>query len=150
MKVRINNEVVSDKLRMRIRLDYRAEEKSGRFLFGGKTNEAMAEAVREQQMNILKNVPLQGVTIQEFDTGLDTYLVTEEVNKRTREAAYAPLVLTLKADHIEDVLPLLLKTAFRKVEMLGPENVSVSKQEMERLMFTINKLFRQKESPSDQ
>lgn len=141
MKIRINEEMVTEKFRVRIRLDFRAEEKSGRFLFGGKTNEAMAEAVREQQMNLLKNLPLQGITLQDFDNSMKVYLVADEINRRSREAAYAPLIITLKADNIENILPFLLKPEFRKIEILGPENTNLTKQEMERLLFSISKLF---------
>ena len=141
MKIKINEEMVTEKFRVRIRLDFRAEEKSGRFLFGGKTNEAMAEAVREQQMNLLKNVPLQGITLQDFDNSMKVYLVADEINRRSRESADAPLIITLKADNIEDILPFLLKPEFRKIEILGPENTNLTKQEMERLLFSISKLF---------
>lgn len=144
MKLRINDEIVTEKLRLRIRLDFQAEQKSGRFLFGGKTNEAMAETVREQQMSLLKNVPLQGICLQDFDNSMAIYSMTETSNRRTREVAYAPLILTIKADNIEDVLPLLVKPEFRKIEVLGPENICVSKQEMERLMFSIFRVFRER------
>ena len=142
MKIRINDELVTEKLRLKIRLDFRAEERSGRFLFGGKTNLAMAENVREQQINLLKNVPLQGISLQDFDNTMEVYVMTEETDRRTREAAYAPLILTLKADNVEDVIPFLLRPEFRKIEILGPESINMSKQEMERLMFSISKLFR--------
>lgn len=142
MKIRINDELVAEKLRLKIRLDFRAEERSGRFLFGGKTNLAMAGNVREQQINLLKNIPLQGISLQDFDSTMEVYVMTEETNRRTREVAYAPLILTLKADNIEDIIPFLLRPEFRKIEILGPESINISKQEMERLMFSIFKLFR--------
>lgn len=142
MKIRINDELVTEKLRLKIRLDFRAEERSGRFLFGGKTNLAMAGNVREQQINLLKNVPLQGISLQDFDSTMEVYVMTEDANRRTREVAYAPLILTLKADNIEDIIPFLVRPEFRKVEILGPESINMSKQEMERLMFSIFKLFR--------
>lgn len=141
MKIRINDGIITEKIRLRIRLDFRAEERSGRFLFGGKTNQAMAENVREQQINLLKNVPLQGIRLQDFDTSMEGYLMTEETSRRTREVAYAPLILTLIADNIEDVIPFLLRPEFRKIEILGPENINMSKQEMERFLFSVFKLF---------
>ncbi|KUO66378.1 MAG: hypothetical protein APF84_18310 [Gracilibacter sp. BRH_c7a] len=144
MKIRINDEIVTEKLRLQIRLDYKAEERSGRFLFGSKTNQAMAETVREQQINLLKNIPLQGIDLQDFDSSMEVYVITEEKNRRTREVAYAPLILTLKADNIQDVIPFLLRPEFKKIEILGPESINISKQEMERLMFSIFKLFSDK------
>ncbi len=144
MKIKINDEIVTEKLGLRIRLDFRAEERSGRFLFGGKTNLAMAESVRDQQINLLKNVPLQGIYLQDFDSTMEVYVMTEETNRRSREVAYAPLILTLKADNIEDVVPFLLKPEFRKIEILGPDNINMTKQGMERLLFSVSKLFRAK------
>ncbi len=141
IKVRINDETVSWKLKFRIRLDFRAEEKSGRFFFGGKTSEAMAEAVREQQMALLKNVPLQGITFDDFDASMDIYLVNEGDHRRKQEAAYAPLLVTCKADNIEDVFPLLLRPEFKKIEVLGPDSINIERLELERLLYSIFKSF---------
>ncbi len=143
IKVRINDETTSEKLKLRIRLDFRAEEKSGRFFFGGKTSEAMAEAVREQQMGLLKNVPIQGVVIEDFDASMDIYLVNEGDHRRKQEVAYAPLLVTIKADDIEDVFSLLLRPEFKKVEVLGPENINIRRLELERLLYSIFKSYRQ-------
>ncbi|NLI91727.1 MAG: hypothetical protein GX434_05820 [Peptococcaceae bacterium] len=143
VKVRINDETVSAKLKFRIRLDFRAEEKSGRFLFGGKTSEAMAEAAREQQMGLLKHVPLQGISFEDFDAGMDIYLVKEGDQRRRQEVAYAPLLITLKADHVEDIFPLLLRPEFKKIEALGPESIQIERLELERLLYSICKNFQQ-------
>lgn len=143
IKVRINDETVSGKMRFRIRMDFRAEEKSGRFFFGGKTSEAMAEIIREQQMGLLKNVPLQGLTFEDFDASMDIYLVNEGDHRRKQEVAFAPLLVTLKADNIEDVFPLLLRTEFKKIEVLGPDNISLERADLERLLYSIFKSFRQ-------
>lgn len=144
IKVKINDETISEKLRLQVRLDFRAEEKSGRFFFGGKTSEAMAETLREQQMGLIKNVPLQGLTFEHFDASMDIYLVEEGDQRRKREAAFAPLVITLKADSIEDVFPLLLRPEFKKIEVLGPDNIKITKVELERLLYTIFKNFQEK------
>lgn len=143
IKVRINDETVSGKMRFRIRMDFRAEEKSGRFFFGGKTSEAMAETIREQQMGLLKNVPLQGLTFEDFDASMDIYLVNEGDHRRKQEVAFAPLLVTLKADNIEDVFPLLLRTEFKKIEVLGPDNINLERADLERLLYSIFKSFRQ-------
>lgn len=143
IKVRINDELLSGKLKFRIRLDFRAEEKSGRFFFGGKTSEAMAEEVREQQVGLLKNVPLQGISFEDFDASMDIYLVNEGDQRRKQEVAYAPLLVTIKADNIEDVFPLLLRPEFKKIEALGPESITIERLELERLMYTISKNFKQ-------
>jgi hypothetical protein len=47
MKIRIGNELLIEHVRVRIRLDYRGESRGGRFFFGGKSKEEMAEIMRE-------------------------------------------------------------------------------------------------------
>ncbi len=141
LKVKINNELAAGKLKFKMRLDFRAEEKSGRFFFGGRSNEAMAEAIREQQTALLKNVPLQGINFEEFDASMDIYLVNEGDLHRKREVAYAPLLITFVADHIEDVFPLLFRPEFKKIEVIGPENVNIERLELERLLYAIFKNF---------
>lgn len=139
MKIKINNETLAEKLLLKIRLDFKAQEKAGRFFFGGKTGEAMAETVRQQQVGLLKNLPLQGIVLEDFDTSLDIYLVAESDHGRRQEAAYAPLVLTLKADSMEDVLPLVIRPEFRKIELLEPDKISLDKKQAERLLYSISR-----------
>ncbi|NLL53278.1 MAG: hypothetical protein GX248_11325 [Peptococcaceae bacterium] len=143
LKVRVNNELINGKLRFKVRLDFRAEEKSGRFLFGGKSSEAMAEAVREQQASLLKNVPIQGITFEEFDTSMDIYLVNEGDQRRKKEVAYAPLIVTFVADNIEDVFPLIFRPEFKKIEVLGPENINIDGLELERMLYSIFRKYRE-------
>ena len=143
LKVRINNELVPGKLRFKIRLDFRAEEKSGRFLFGSKSSEAVAEELREQQTRLLKNVPIQGITFEEFDASMDIYLVNEGDQRRKKEVAYAPLIVTLVADNIEDVFPLLFRPEFKKIEVLGPESINIDSTELERLLYSVFRKYRE-------
>ncbi len=143
LKVRINNELVAGKIKLKMRLDFRAEEKSGKFFFGGKSCEAMAETIREQQMGLLKNVPLQGIAFDEFDASMDIYLVNEGDQRRKKEVAYAPLLVTFFTDDIEDVVPLLIRPEFKKIEVLGPENINIERLELERLLYSIFKSVRQ-------
>jgi len=142
IKVRINEDTPV-RLKLRIRLDFRAEEKSGRFFFGGKTSEAMAQAVREQQMGLLKHVPLQGISFEDVDASLDIYVVNEGDQRNKKEAAYAPLIITLKAEHLEDVFPLLFRPEFKKVEVLEPSNVSMERMDLERLLYMMFNSFKQ-------
>lgn len=137
MKVKINEETVKHKLRFRIRLDFRGEEKAGRFFFGSKTSAEMANDVRKEQINQLKNVPLKGLTFEDLDQTQDIYFLQEDDHHRKQEAAYAPLVITVKAEHIEDVFPLLFRPEFKKIEVLGPENVHLERYELERLLYSI-------------
>ncbi|MGI5901032.1 MAG: hypothetical protein ACOX7U_00985 [Desulfitobacteriia bacterium] len=137
MRVRINNELIRGKLRFRIRLDFEAEEKTGRFFFGGKSCEEMAELVRKEQINLLQNIPLPGIIIEDFDDSLEIYVLNSGEQRRKKEIAYAPLKITLQADYLESIFPLLLRPEFKKVEVLSPENLNLDKLELERLLYAI-------------
>lgn len=138
MKIRIGNEVLTEHVRVKIRLDFKGEGKSGRFLFGGKSREEIAEQVREQQVALLRNVPLQGVFIEEIDLSLDLYIVGESDGRKSRDVAYAPVLLTLRLENIDDLLPFVLKTEFRKIEFLSPENLTLHRLDVERLFFRMS------------
>ncbi len=143
MKIRIGNELLTEHVRVRIRLDYRGESRTGRFFFGGKSKEQMAETMREQQVALLRNVPLQGVLMEDVDLSLDIYVVSEVDGRRTHEVAYAPIIMTLRIENLDDLLPLLIKPEFRKIEFLSPENISLHRLDMERLLFRLSQSFQQ-------
>lgn len=138
MKIRIGNEVLTEHIRARIRLDFRGEGKSGRFIFGGKNQEEIAEQVREQEVALLRNVPMQGIFLEDIDVSLDLYTVTESDGRRKREVAYAPVVLTLRLENLDDLLPFTIKPEFRKIEFLSPENLQIHRLDVERLFFRIS------------
>lgn len=143
MKIRIGDEILSEHIRVRIRLDFKGEGKSGRFLFGGKSKEEIAEQTREQQVALLRNVPLQGIVIEEFDLNLDIYTVSESDGRRSREIAYAPVILALRLENIDDLLPLIIKPEFRKIEFLSPENLNIYRLDAERLFFRVHQLMQE-------
>ena len=103
----------------------------------------MAETMREQQVALLRNVPLQGISIEDVDLSLDVYAVTEGDGRRTHEVAYAPIILTLRIENLDDLLPLLIKPEFRKIDFLSPENISLHRLDMERLLFRLSQSFQQ-------
>ncbi|MFA6808187.1 MAG: hypothetical protein WCR27_04270 [Eubacteriales bacterium] len=141
MRVRINDNTVSDNLILKIRLDFRAEGKNGRFFFGTKTCQAMAELCREEQKNILKNVPLKGVVLLDIDMSMDIYSIQEGERRRKREIAYAPLLLTIQVDSIENIIPLIIRQEFKQIELVKPENYNVSKLELKRLIYVIHNTY---------
>lgn len=143
MKIKIGDELLIEHVRVRIRLDYPGEARNGRFFFGGKSKEQMAEAIREQQVALLRNVPFQGVTIEDVDLNQDIYVVSEGEGRHTHEIAYAPIILGLRVENLDDLLPLLMKPEFRKIEFLSPETISLHRLDMERLFFRISQSFQQ-------
>ncbi|HVJ48370.1 hypothetical protein [Desulfitobacterium sp.] len=143
MKIRIGDEVLTEHIRVRVRLDFKGAGKKGRFLFGGKSKEEMAEQTREQEVALLRNIPLQGIVIEEFDLSLDIYTVSEFDGRRNQEIAYAPVILTLRLENLDDLLPLILKSEFRKIEFLSPENLNIYRLDAERLLFRVHQLMKE-------
>jgi hypothetical protein len=123
-------------IKARIRLDFRGQARPGRFLFGGKPVDKAAEEAREQQVALLRNVPIQGVHIEDIDMSAEVYTVWDDVTNN--EIAYAPVILTLRAENLEDLLRFIAREDFRKIEVIEPGRVVLSRQDMERLLFKIN------------
>jgi len=123
-------------IRVKIRLDFKGKGKPGRFLFGGKSTDKAAEEAREQQVSILRNVPIQGIHVEDIDAGTDVYSVVDEINHT--EVSYAPLVLTLNADGLESVIKFITRDDFRKIEIVDPDAISMTRYDIERLMFRIH------------
>lgn len=136
MKVKIGDEVIQSNIKLRVRLDYRGETRPAKFFFGGKNTEKVAEEIREQKVAQLRNVPVQGIKIEDIDNTLDVYTVADEINGE--EVAYAPVILTVWADTIEDVIRFVMREEFRKVEILEPEQMLVTRQDVERFLFKMN------------
>ncbi len=143
MKIRIGNEVLTEHIRVKIRLDFKGEGKGGRFIFGGKSREEIAEQVREQEVALLRNVPLQGVFLEDIDLSLDLYIVSQSDGRKKREVAYAPVLLTLRIENLDDLLPLILKPEFRKIEFLSPENLAIHRLDVERLFFRMSQCLQE-------
>lgn len=121
---------------VKVRLDFKGSGKPGRFLFGGKATDKAAEEFREQQVAIFRNVPLQGIQIVDIDVSTEVYTVNDEVTNN--DTAYAPLMLTIKADSLENLLRFITREDFRKIEILDPASISLSHYDIERLFFKMH------------
>ena|GEM_PF-171210 len=140
VKTRVGDEMVNSIIRVKIRLDYKGMHKPGRFFFGGKNTEDVAEEVRNQQVGMLRNVPLQGIIIEEVDMSGDVYTVFDEIINT--HVAYAPVVLTISSDSMEDIVRFIAREEFRKVEILEPENMVMNKIDIERVLFKFSEELR--------
>lgn len=127
-------------LRLKVRFDYRGESMQKKLFSRRKEGEEIAEEVREQRATLLRNIPIQGVRIEDINTNGEVYVLTDETSGH--EVAYAPVEFVLEADTIEDVIPLLLRDEFRKVEVLSPEEVILDKYQIERIIYKINEELR--------
>ncbi len=134
-----------DGVLLKVRLDFKGTGKPGRFLFGGKPTDRAAEEAREQQVAVFRNVPLQGIQIVDIDASADVYTVYDDMTNS--DTAYAPLVLTVKADSLENAIRFIARDDFRKIEILDPAFVTLNHSDIERLLFKVHeemKEFRQR------
>jgi hypothetical protein len=133
-----------DGILIKVRLDFKGNGRPGRFLFGGKPMDKAAEESREQQIAIFRNVPLQGMQIMDIDVSSDVYSVYDDLNNN--ETAYAPLILTIKADALENVIRFIARDDFRKIEILDPAFISLNHSEIERLLFKVHEEMKESRS----
>jgi hypothetical protein len=110
-----------DKIRMRVRFDYVGREKNGILFFGSKTSEEMAEEIRQQQAALFRNIPIQGILIEEIDMGQEVYSVTDDVTGKS--TTYAPITISFYADSIADAIKFYMKEEFRTIETIAPETL---------------------------
>ena len=129
------------RLKFKIRFDYKGKAKPPRFFFGGKKAEIAAQDIREKQVTLWRNMPLQGLSIDDVEMGDIYYLYDEDLDE---DAAYAPLEMMVTADSLEDLLHFVLREEFRRIEILEPKNIRINNRETERLFFKINELMQSK------
>ena len=125
-----------DGILVKVRLDFKGTGKPGRFLFGGKPTDKVAEEAREQHVAIFRNVPIQGIHIMDIDVSTEVYTVFDDLHNS--EVAFAPLVLTIKADRLENVIRFIIRDDFRKIEILDPAFISLDHTDIERLFFRVH------------
>ncbi|MDA8440791.1 MAG: hypothetical protein M0Z55_00210 [Peptococcaceae bacterium] len=141
VKVLAGDDLITRRLRAKVRLDYKSETKPNKFLFGGKNVEDAAEEVREQKVSLLRNVPIQGIGIEDIDMSVEIYVVKDDMSGHT--VAYAPVLITVSADSIEDLSRFIIADEFRKIEILEPEQIFYDRQDLERFLFKISQEMRQ-------
>lgn len=124
-----------DGVLLKVRLDFKGTGKPGRFLFGGKPTDRAAEEAREQQVAVFRNVPIQGIQIVDIDASAEVYTVYDDLTNS--DTAYAPLVLTVKADSLENTIRFIARDDFRKIEILDPAYVTLNHSDIERLLFKV-------------
>jgi len=137
MKADINE---NSELTVKIRLDFKGQARPGRFFLGGKPVDKVAEEIREQQVALFRNVPVQGVHIEDIEMSTEVYTVWDELNNS--EVAYAPVILTVTAENMVDLLRFIAREEFRKIEVIEPAHQYLTKYDMERLLFKMHEEFR--------
>ncbi len=127
-----SSEIPDKTIHFKVRFDFKGKSKPARFFFGRKNTEEMAHIAREQQVALWKHVPLQGIDIVKINTE-ETYLVLDE--DEGEEVAYAPLVMEIKASALEDLVIFVIREEFRRLEIIEPEDLKLTRQGLERLFF---------------
>ncbi len=138
---RVTGSMADGQFRAKIRLDFRGMSRRGRFLFGTKPTDKVAEEIREQHVALLRNVPVQGIQIEDIDMGGQIYTVYDE--SINAEVAYAPVELTIVSDALESVLRFISREEFRRIEIIAPPNLTLSRFEIERMFFKVHEEIRQ-------
>ncbi|MCL6609902.1 MAG: hypothetical protein K6T66_00020 [Peptococcaceae bacterium] len=128
-------------IRAKIRLDFKGTAKPGKLFFRGKSVERVAEEIREHNIAAFRNIPLQGINILDIDMGNEVYTVYDDVTNT--DTAYAPLVIDVVADSLEDLVRMVAREDFRKIEVLSNGPISLSRVEAERVLFRMAEEFRQ-------
>jgi hypothetical protein len=129
---------INSRLKFKVRFDYKGKPRPARFFFGGKRTENVAQEFREQQVALWRNVPLQGINVENMDLG-ELYSVYDE--EMDEEIAFAPLELIVSADSLEDLLRFIVREEFRRIEILEPSSIILNGKEIERLLFKMNEFF---------
>lgn len=127
-----------ERLRMRVRFDYAGRAKSSK-LWGSKNVEQVAEEIRQQKIALIRNVPIQGIHIEDIDMSQEVYSIYDEITGKP--VAYAPVLISFSADNIEDAIKFTMNEEFRTVEVLQPEEISLTRVDLERLLFKVGKDF---------
>lgn len=136
VKVKLGDDIIQSKIRFKVRFDFKGEYKPGRFLFGGKSVEQAAQESREEQIALLKNIPVQGVSFIDYDISLEPYVVYDDaIGERV---AYAPAEITLNADSVEDMIRFVMREEFRKLEILEPSQMLITNNDLEKILFKMN------------
>lgn len=136
VKVKLGDELIQSKIRFKVRFDFKGEYRPGRFFFGGKTIEQSAIDKREEKIALMKNIPLQGVTLEDYDLSLEPYVLFDET--LGERVAYAPAIIVMSADTIEDIVRFVMREEYRTMEVLEPTQMILTNVDLERVFFKMN------------
>ncbi|MEW5784867.1 MAG: hypothetical protein AB1767_07325 [Bacillota bacterium] len=132
---------LAQKIKVKVRFDYKGLPRPARFFIGGKGSKEVAEELRQQQANVWRNVPMQGVRIDDLEL-MELYSVYDEMEQST--ISYAPLELKVTVDTLEDCLRFVSKDEFRRMEIIEPVQLNLCGRELERLFFKFAEIQKQR------
>ncbi|QGT99878.1 dehydrogenase [Candidatus Syntrophocurvum alkaliphilum] len=121
------------KLKIKVRFDYMGKSKGGKLFMGGKDSEHVAEEIRQHKVSLIRNIPVQGIHIEDIDMSQEIYSIYDDITGK--RVTYAPVIISLSADTIEDLIRFTMKEEFRTIEILEPQEITLSKHDIERFIF---------------
>ncbi|MEQ8200844.1 MAG: hypothetical protein ABRQ24_05420 [Syntrophomonadaceae bacterium] len=124
-----------EQIRVKMRFDYAGKVKSGK-LFGNKNIEQLADNNRQQKVARMRNVPIQGVRIDDIDMSQDIYTLVDDISGA--RIAYAPVLITFTADKIDELVKFAVLEEFRTIEIIEPVELLLAKAEIEKLLFRVS------------
>lgn len=122
-------------IRAKVRLDFRGKVRPPRFFFGGKNSEEMAEELREQQAALWRNVPVQGIFVENIQLGQIYTVYEEDIDD---DVAYAPMELELRADSLSHLVRFAVREEFRRISILEPQLLQLSVHDTEQVFFQVH------------
>ncbi|TCL72314.1 hypothetical protein EDC14_100622 [Hydrogenispora ethanolica] len=128
-------------VKAKIRYDYKAETQGRRFFWQRHDPCQAAKEIRARQIALLRNLPFQGLNVTDLDSSQEVYVMPEAGGQR--EAAYAPVELTVEAESLEDLMQLTLCEEFRKIKVVEPSELHLSTGDVERLLFKMTAEYRE-------
>ncbi len=132
---------VSKKIKVKVRFDYKGLPRQAKFFFGGKSSREVAEEIRQQQAGAWRNVPIQGVRIDDVDY-FELYSVYDEVEEAM--VTYAPLEIKATLDSLDDCLRFVSKEEYRRMQIIEPSSINLDSRDLERIFFRFNETLQQK------
>ena len=109
VKVKLGDDILQSKIRFKVRFDFKGEYKPGRFLFGGKSVEQVAEESRRTNIFAEKHSCSRNFFI-DYDISSEPYVIYDE--SLGEKVAYAPAEITLHADSVEDIIRFVMREEF--------------------------------------
>ncbi len=126
-------------IHFKVRFDFKGKEKPAKFFFGGKNSTDVARYTRDQQATLWRNVPVQGINILKIEEE-EVYDVFDEAHDQ--EVAYAPLIMEIKVDSLEDLVRFVVREEFRRIDIIEPRSINMSSQALEHLLFKFHQAAR--------
>ena len=133
-------EPTQDRVKARIRFDYRGVRRPNRFLLGSRDPAEVAVENREREAVLLQKVPIQGIHIENIDISAESFRVNDPITGE--ETAYAPVQLVVGADSVEDLARFTMRSEFRTIDIIEPEELHLSNRDMGRLLFCVSEEIR--------